>query len=106
MSKPVVGVIRTSPEMVLSDCQAIMQAAGIEASLPPNKPTILKDNISWHMPFLSANTTPWQLEGTILALQQMGYREISAVHNNTVVTNPYQGGRPQSPDSGLSQIRH
>jgi uncharacterized protein (DUF362 family) len=92
MSKPVVGVLKTSPEKVLLDCQAIMQAAGIEASLPPDKPTILKDNISWHMPYLSANTTPWQLEGTILALRQMGYREISAVHNNTVATNPYQGG--------------
>ena len=30
--------------------------------------TILKDNISWHFPFPAANTTPWQLEGTIQAL--------------------------------------
>ena len=30
-----------------------MQIAGIETSLPRNKPTILKDNISWHMPYLS-----------------------------------------------------
>ena len=92
MPKPVVAVLKSNPEKVLSDIKVIMQIAGIETSLPRNKPTILKDNISWHMPYLSANTTPWQLEGTILALRQMGYREISAVHNNTVVTNPYQGG--------------
>ncbi|MDY6874595.1 MAG: hypothetical protein SWK90_00095 [Chloroflexota bacterium] len=32
--------------------------------------TILKDNISWHSAMPSANTTPWQLEGTTLALRQ------------------------------------
>ena len=36
--------------------------------------TILKDNISWHFPFPGANTTPWQLEGTILALRARGLR--------------------------------
>jgi uncharacterized protein (DUF362 family) len=92
MSKSVVAVLKSSPEKVLTDIKVSMQIAGIEATLPRNIPTILKDNISWHMPYLSANTTPWQLEGTILALREMGYGEISAVHNNTVVTNPYQGG--------------
>jgi len=52
---------------------------------------ILKDNISWHFPFLSANTTPWQLEGVILALREAGYEEIVAVQNETVVTNAFKG---------------
>jgi hypothetical protein len=45
------------------------------------------------MPLLSANTTPWQLEGTILGLRKRGITDLSAVHNNTVVTDPYKGGR-------------
>jgi len=40
-----------------------MEAAGFAQALPKDKTTILKDNISWHFPYLSANTTPWQLEG-------------------------------------------
>jgi len=70
-----------------------MEAAGFAQALPQDKTTILKDNISWHFPHLSANTTPWQLEGVIAALRDHGSKEIVAVHNNTVVTNPYKGGR-------------
>ena len=54
-------------------------------------PTILKDNISWHYPFPSANTTPWQLEGTILALRKNGFTRLSCVQNKTEVTNAYKG---------------
>jgi hypothetical protein len=53
--------------------------------------TILKDNISWHFPFPAANTTPWQLEGTIRALQGSGFRSLSCVQNRTVVTNAFKG---------------
>ncbi|MDZ7372252.1 MAG: DUF362 domain-containing protein, partial [candidate division KSB1 bacterium] len=41
----------------------------------------------------SANTTPWQLEGTIRALQSRGFNDLVAVHNNTVVTDPHKGLR-------------
>jgi len=58
-----------------------------------DRTTILKDNLSWHLPFLSANTTPWQLEGTILGLRKAGFNDLVAVHNNTVVTDPFKGGR-------------
>jgi hypothetical protein len=53
--------------------------------------TILKDNISWHFPFPGANTTPWQLEGTILGLRAHGYRELVCVQNKTVVTDAFKG---------------
>ncbi len=39
----------------------------------------------------SANTTPWQLEGTIKALQKNGLNDIVAVENKTVVTRPKHG---------------
>lgn len=91
MAKSKVAVLKTSPATVLDDIDRLMHLAGFEAALPKDSPTILKDNISWHFPYLSANTTPWQLEGTIRALQSGGYHELVAVHNNTVVTDPYRG---------------
>lgn len=87
-----VAVLRTKPETVLEDIKRIMFLAEFNKVLDKNKTTILKDNISWHYPFLSSNTTPWQLEGVILALKDAGFRNIVTVHNNTVVTNPYKGG--------------
>lgn len=70
-----------------------MESAGLRDSLDPAETTILKDNISWHYPFLSANTTPWQLEGCILGLRKAGFKDLVAVHNDTVVTDPFKGGR-------------
>ena len=91
MAKSKVAVLRTSPQTVLNDIERLMRMADFEAALKKDCQTILKDNISWHFPYLSANTTPWQLEGTIRALQNAGYGDLVAVHNNTVVTDPYRG---------------
>jgi len=89
--KSIVAIKKTAPEAILKDIEEIMKWAGLERCLPGDRETILKDNISWHLPFLSANTTPWQLEGVILALRNSGYKNISCVHNNTVVTDPFKG---------------
>jgi uncharacterized protein (DUF362 family) len=91
MARSKVAVLKTKPQDVLQDTEKLMKMAGFEDVLPRDKVTILKDNISWHFPYISANTTPWQLEGTILALRNAGYKEISSVHNNTVVTDPFRG---------------
>jgi len=91
MNKSKVAILKTAPETVLQDIPKVMRMADFENALPKNKTTILKDNISWHFPYISANTTPWQLEGTVLALIVAGYTDITAVHNNTVVTDPYKG---------------
>jgi uncharacterized protein (DUF362 family) len=93
MNKAVVAMVRTIPENVLTDIPRLMEVAGLQEALDSGATTILKDNISWHLPFLSANTTPWQLEGTILGLKKAGLSELVAVHNNTVVTNPFKGSR-------------
>ena len=93
MTRPIVAILKTTPEKVLEDSRRLMEMAGLKAAVNSNATTILKDNISWHYPFLSANTTPWQLEGTILGLREAGLKDLVAVHNNTVVTDPYKGGR-------------
>jgi len=93
MAKPIVAILKTSPESVQEDIPRLMQMARVGEALDPRAPTILKDNISWHLPFLSANTTPWQLEGTLRGLHAAGFSDLVAVHNNTVVTDPAKGLR-------------
>jgi len=86
-----VAVLKTKPESVVEDYIKLSRMAGIGEFLQKGKTTILKDNISWHFPFPSANTTPWQLEGCVRALREEGFVDLIDVHNNTVVTNPYKG---------------
>jgi uncharacterized protein (DUF362 family) len=76
---------------VLQDYQRLFELAGGAQALRPNLTTILKDNITWHFPMPGANTTPWQLEGAILALRQAGFDDLACVQNQTVVTNAFKG---------------
>ncbi len=86
-----VAVIKTGAGSILPDIEELMRLAGAHDALARGVTTILKDNISWHYPFPGANTTPWQMEGTILALRNAGYRDLVCVQNKTVVTNAFKG---------------
>ena len=90
-TKARVAVLRTTPETVLQDYQRLFELAQGKTALAPNVTTMLKDNISWHFPMPAANTTPWQLEGTILALRNAGFNDLVCVQNQTVVTNAFKG---------------
>ncbi len=89
--KSKVAVIKCKPETVLEDIDSLCRAAGMSEALDRSAATILKDNISWHLPMPGANTTPWQLEGVIKALKSSGFGDIVAVENKTVVTRPTFG---------------
>ncbi len=91
MPKAKVAVLKCKPETVLQDVERLCDLAGMHRALAKNRTTILKDNISWHYPFPAANTTPWQMEGAILALKKSGYEDITCVQNKTVVTNAFKG---------------
>lgn len=91
MKKSTVAVLHTSPDTVHRDILRLTELAGMSDTLDRSATTILKDNISWHFPFPGANTTPWQLEGTILALRQSGFYDLSCVQNKTVVTDAFKG---------------
>jgi uncharacterized protein (DUF362 family) len=91
MAKARVAVLKCKPETILTDIARLCDLAGMKDALAPGKTTILKDNISWHYPFPAANTTPWQMEGTIQALRGAGLGDISCVQNKTVVTNAFKG---------------
>ncbi|KPK78933.1 MAG: iron-sulfur cluster-binding protein [Phycisphaerae bacterium SM23_33] len=88
-----VAVVRTSPESILTDVRRVMQLGGAKEALDASATTILKNNLSWHLMFPGANTTPWQLEGAILALRDAGLTDLVCVENETVVTNARQGER-------------
>ncbi|MBI1803453.1 MAG: DUF362 domain-containing protein [Ignavibacteriae bacterium] len=91
MVKSKVAVLKTRPATILEDVERLMKMGGMEEALRKDVSTILKDNISWHFPFPAANTTPWQMEGTILALRNAGYNDLVCVQNKTVVTNTFKG---------------
>lgn len=93
MKKSRVAILRTTPETVLKDYGRLCELAGIKEALDPSAKTILKDNISWHLMYPSSNTTPWQLEGTIMALKENGFNDLVNVHNKTVVTIADLGDR-------------
>ena len=86
-----VAALRTTPESVLDDYERLLVLAEASRHLPLGSSVILKDNISWHYPMPSANTTPWQLEGTIRGLSQLGYDNLVCVQNKTVVTDAFKG---------------
>jgi uncharacterized protein (DUF362 family) len=90
-NKATVAALRTRPDRVLDDYERLMQLAQVQNHLAPGATTILKDNISWHFPFPAANTTPWQLEGTIRGLGANGLNDLVCVQNKTVVTDAFKG---------------
>src|SRR3989339_1458416 len=91
MSKARVAVLRTEPGRVLEDYERLAGLAGLNGALARGTRTIIKDNISWHFPFPGANTTPWQLEGTIRGLHKAGLKDLICVQNKTVVTDAFKG---------------
>jgi uncharacterized protein (DUF362 family) len=86
-----VAVVRTKPESVLDDVASMMRGLDYAGRLSRDRRTILKDNISWHLPYLSSNSTPWQIEGVVRTLRQDGYQDLLGLHNQTVVTDAHKG---------------
>jgi uncharacterized protein (DUF362 family) len=93
--KSKVAIVKTSPATVLEDYHRVMNLAGYQETLPKNKDTALKVNISWHFFYPGSSTTPWQLEGVIRAIKRDGYDPslIHACHNRTVVIDAHLGER-------------
>ena len=91
MARSKVAVLKVKPATVLDDIGRLCDLADVQHAFTAGAPTILKDNISWHYPFPGANTTPWQLEGTIKALRERGFTDQICVQNKTVVTDAFKG---------------
>jgi uncharacterized protein (DUF362 family) len=91
MSKSIVAAVRTTPGTVLEDYARLMDIVEYQNILDKNATTILKNNISWHMLYPSANTTPWQIEGVARKMRQDGFNDLVVVENRTVVTKAKKG---------------
>ena len=89
--KAVVAVVATRPETVLDDVQRAMVMAGVTHYLDPELTTLLKINISWQHWYPGCSTTPWQLDGVIQALRNLGHKDLIGAHNGTVVVDSYEG---------------
>ena len=89
--KPVVAIVRTTPETVLEDYARLLDLSGYRSVLDKNAQTILKNNISWHLLYPGANTTPWQIDGVVRKLKHDGYDDLVVVENQTVVTDALKG---------------
>ncbi|MEC7985367.1 MAG: DUF362 domain-containing protein [Myxococcota bacterium] len=89
--KSTVAIVRTSPNTVLEDHARLLDLIQYQSILKKDKTTILKNNISWHLLYPSANSTPWQIEGVTQKLQADDYRDLVVVENRTVVTKAKKG---------------
>jgi uncharacterized protein (DUF362 family) len=86
-----VAIIRTTPQTVVQDICRAMETARVGDVLDRGSTTILKNNLSWHLMYPGANTTPWQLEGAILGLRKHDFNDLVCVENETVVTSAAKG---------------
>jgi len=93
MARSKVAVLKTEPETVLEDYGKLMRMADYQQTLPKDKETALKINISWHQFYPACSTTPWQLEGVIKTMLDDGYTADSlyGAHNRTVVVSAKVG---------------
>lgn len=91
MSKSTVAIVRTKPKTVIEDYGRLLDLAGAVEVLDRDATTILKNNISWHLLYPSANTTPWQIEGVTKKLRAEGFEDLVVVENRTVVTKAKKG---------------
>lgn len=89
--KGIVAAIKTTPETILEDIHSVMRLADFETALPKETKTGLKINITWQTWYPACSSTPWQIEGAILALQAAGYSDMVGVHNDTVVVDTRVG---------------
>ena len=70
-----------------------MDVAGIHQNFSPDISTLLKINISWQHWYPGCSTSPWQLDGVIQALKNLGHHDLIGAHNGTVVVDSFEGER-------------
>ena len=89
--KPIVSVMRTTPESVIRDYATLLDEAKYRQVIDNHIKTILKLNLSWSLYYPACSTEPWQLEGVLKKMRQDKFNKMTAVENQTVVTHPWKG---------------
>ena len=85
MSRPKVAVLMTTPESVTEDYSRLLNLVSFGEVLPPGQDVFLAVDLTWHHFFPSCSTPPWQLDGIIHELLNIGYSadSIHACYNKT-----------------------
>lgn len=86
-----VAVVRVRSESILADIDRLADLGGMSLALDKGAPTIIKDQLTNHHPLPAANTTPWQLEGAIVALRERQFDELVCVENNLLTVDAKRG---------------
>jgi hypothetical protein len=91
--KPLIYVIKTSPQSILEDYTKLMHLANYEKFYPKDQKIIIKLNLSWSKFFPACSSPPWQLEGVLKTMIADGYdaKKLFTAENRTVVTNIEKG---------------
>jgi hypothetical protein len=95
MNRSKVAALRTDVATVLDDYVRLATLAGMPGALSRETDTLVKLNLSWTKYFPSCSSQPWQVEGALRALRELGYarERLTPVENRTVVTEPWKGAR-------------
>lgn len=88
-----VAILKTEPNTVIEDYGRLMDLAEYKKYINKNKRTLLKLNLSWTLYYPACSTEPWQLDGVLKKLTSDGFKNITAVENKTVVTDPIKGAK-------------
>jgi uncharacterized protein (DUF362 family) len=94
MNKPTVAVLKVTPETVLGSVARACELAGARAALAAGRSTLLEEELSWRFPFPAANTTPWQLEGAVLALRAAGLPDVRCLRPEAAMARALEGADP------------
>lgn len=102
-----VYIKKTKPTSVLGDYQQLLRETISQSPLDSKKSVILKLNLSWTKLYPACSTPPWQLEGVIEGLLDLGFssQKIIPVENKTVVTDVYQGTKNHGWDKILKKYK-
>ncbi len=73
MDHPPVAVVKTSPETVHEDYRRLLEIAEADTVLERERETVLALDMPWHHHFPACSTAPWQLDGVIGALLDLGF---------------------------------
>ncbi len=93
--RPVLSLVRTSPENVIQDYYQLMHLVNYTKHLHPHQDLLLKLNLSWSLYYPACSTQPWQLHGILETLQKDHFppHRLFPLENKTVVTNPQKGAK-------------
>ena len=106
LMKSKVAVLRVTPDTILSDIDRLVDLAGVSDALAPGQDDDPQGQHLLALPVPGANTTPWQLEGTIHALRAPRLHRSGLRPEQDGRHQRVQGRGPEPLRPDLQALRH